>query len=174
MAKTAAATAPGSDILRDAVAAALGQSNNDVQTAAEALTKQLLSDAVLLQAFEDHLYRAAYDLVSHFVRGDRRRSLSVVTGGNVGGGLLASAGTGHGRSAASNEGLMFFPIHGGKRIKDATAAEIRASGEFYLKQGATMTGLGRWQVAVAAHLDAGKKLTEDALRKLHAKATQDA
>lgn len=118
----------------------------EARTAAQAMARRLFEDDVLREALlEPIVDRICTQAVSEVIRGKRDRVWNPPP--------QPSAAAGRRRvkvaAAVNRMSLMNFLLPGGKRLGDATGAEVAAAAVFFLKQGRDMMVKGRWCHAIA-------------------------
>ena len=145
---------------------ALDDAKGDPVAAVELLTKRILADPdIVRDDFHKWAHSWSHAKVYGLLAQQRRTILRVVNSDN-----FASALS----SAMNNEmvRLMDMPIFGGKRMADATPAEVRESAKRYELLADDTARKARWQNMVAAEAEKvgadviGAALTEDALVRL--------
>lgn len=135
--------APPLDTARQLALAALDDAGGDLETAADALSAKILSSPDLIKTHLAKIVEAWAHEQIRFALRDQRKSIV----------RSASAMSRPGLDAAMRNELarlMDMPIYGGKRIGDATPAEIRASAGQYRTSARSYGVQATWQEAVAA------------------------
>ena len=144
---------------------ALDEADGDLPLAVEILTDRILSQPEIVQAHLRDWARAWAHAKVHGLIAAKRKA--IVRSINSRGSFAASLA-----GAMSNEmlRLMDTPIFGGKRIADATPAEVRDSAARYQALADNNAQMARWQRLVADEAkDAetiGAALTEATLARL--------
>jgi hypothetical protein len=144
----------------------LAANTGDVAGAAKAMETKARANPALWMALTDSLLpQACYDAIRAQCRKERR---TIWTAPNY------TPGGNGGRVVKHALGLLDFPLPGGKRLRDATADEVRAAAQFYHAQAATMARQGRWLDLVAAQVapncTVGQVLDETKLGQLQSQA----
>ena len=107
-----------------------------------------------------YLSRACYDAVRSCCRHDRK---ALYTAPNY-----TKGGNGD-RVHQHAHSLLDFPLPGGKRLRDATRADLEAAANFYRQQAKDMANKADWLEAIAAKVGkkkVGSVLSAEALRSL--------
>lgn len=150
---------------------AMKEGGGDVQKASRLLEAAVRKNRDLRDALTDPLLaNACYDAVRKVCIVERRaiwkppvekRVASIVTGAKR---VV--------QLAAGN--LLTFPLPGGKKLGEATRAEISKAAEFYRSQSADMQSKAKWLQLVAQSIPedktAGDVLTDKRLRELQKEA----
>jgi len=129
------------------------ESATDVSEASRMLEEEARKDADLYNHLtEPFLARACYDAVRTEYQSERKQ---IWTAPNY-----TEGGNGH-RVKEHARTLLDFPLPNGKRMRDATKADLLEASEFYRKQAADMARKARWLEQVAESV--GKKKVGNAL-----------
>lgn len=143
-------TGPGP--VATAAAEALKGADGDVKVATRALLAQVRKQRALRDALTEPLLEAAcYQAVSAQMRQQRHR---VWTPPNY------SAGGNGARVIALATSLLDFPLPGGRRLGEATRAEVAAAAELYRSYADDMGHKARWLALVAQSVPDGGKVGE--------------
>lgn len=139
----------------------LRNSDDSVTLATEKLVEMVSTDHALWIACTSHLIRSAcYEVISRHCHQTRRNILkSVAHDETQRGGRLIKFG----------KSLMDLPLPGGKRLCDATKADLIAAAEFYSKQAKQMNAMANLYTAIAGKVGrgtVGERLTEQQVMKI--------
>lgn len=133
--------------------------NEIIQTAADVAeaTQELMDAAknnheLYVYLTEPFLQQACYNVVRSRYRSERRQLWTAPN--------YDQGGNGH-RVREHARSLLDFPLPNGKRLRDATRADLLEAAEFYGKQAANMTAKAEWLQRVADII--GRKRVENAL-----------
>lgn len=119
----------------------LEKAGGDVRAAVPVMLARVKANRELRDALTAPLLsNACYDAIAQECRVQRRH---IWTAPNY-----APGGNGA-RVIALATSLLDFPLPGGKRLADATRAEVAHAAEFYVSQAADMNHKGRWLRLVA-------------------------
>jgi hypothetical protein len=133
--------------------------DGDLEKIRSYLTGRLKNDVKLRAAVVEHELAAAIREGVNRVRQHTRRSIitNVARNGRSGrDNVLALA-------SATNLVMMNFPIVGGKKLQDATRAEVADTAEHYATMAATHNQRARWFRAIAQAMPDEKMTVADAL-----------
>lgn len=141
--------------------AAMKAEGGDVLKATKRLERMARKDVAVWQALTEGLLRTAcYDACRGVCRSERRQIWYTPN--------YDAGGNGE-RVKAHGDSLMDLPLPGGKRLRDATHADLLGANAFYAKQASQMQILANFYLAVAGKVKTktvGETLTESALRRL--------
>lgn len=166
----------GAELVADAARKALNGASGDLRQAALALEAKVRNNASLRAALTEPLIAGAcYDAVRVQVKD--ARAVSWKGREPVVAAHPAAADQSTRVVALARGTLLMFPLPtGGKKLGEATRAEIAEAAEFYEKQATDMGQKSRWLRLVAQSIPtnqkAGEVLTEKRLRELQ-KAARD-
>lgn len=161
----------GAELVAEAARSALEDADGDVRTAAEMLERAVRAKSPLRDALTDPLISGAcWQAVSQQHR-ERRRQIwnapkamaiaPVKSGGAQDKARVVQLAVGT---------LSMFPLPGGKRLADATRAEIVAAADFYAQRAQDAGHKARWLQLVAQSIPDGKiagdVLTDERLAEL--------
>lgn len=149
------ASTPASTIAKIAKDSLDATGGGDVQAATKHMAARIRADRALRDALTDPLIDVAcYDAVSGVIRKERRvvwmaPEVTSDTGARI---IQLASG-----NAAS---LMDFPLPGGKKLGDATRAEVSAAAEFYRRQAVDMSSKAVWLRFVAQSVPENQRVSE--------------
>lgn len=159
------------DPVADAAKAALEANNGDVKAATAALEQRVRASRALRDMLTDPLIsNACYDAIRRQCHVERRQVWSPPVEK-----LVATRVAGAHRVvklAAGN--LLTFPLPGGKKLGEATRAEVAQAANFYQSQSDDMGHKARWLQLVQQSIPDGKTvadvLNDKRLRELQKEA----
>jgi len=165
---------PKSDPVREAAKAALDASDGDVRSATIVLERAVRNDRMLRDALTEPLIASAcYDAIRNACQTERRKIWEPSKEK-----LVKTRVTGAHRVvqlAAGN--LLTFPLPGGKKLREATRADISKAADFYASQSDDMAVKARWLRLVLQSVPDGKKvgdvLSDERLRELQREASRN-
>jgi hypothetical protein len=138
--------------VQEAAQLAMERADNEVQAATAILEDMACNDPDLYNALlSPFLNVAAYEACRALCRQQRQK---IWTAPNY-----DQGGNGH-RVLDHAMSLMDFPLPGGKRLRDATKADLEEASSFFAKQAADMSHKARWLSAIASKVK-GKKTVAD-------------
>jgi hypothetical protein len=143
--KHAPLPSPAAPTLRDVVRECI-EAAADQQDATDRLLERVRADAALRSELLTPWETTAAAAIVVSVQAAQRRTIWVRPS-------APDARVSALRTAAATM-LMDFPLPGGKRVRDATAADLAAGVAFYAGRAADMGAKARWLAAVRAKLEA--------------------
>lgn len=175
MATSASPSPREANPITEAARAALTQANGDVQAATRLLEARVRRERKLRDALTDPLLaEACYSAVRLQCRATRRQIWTPSA-------AVAERTRREGAARVvqiATAALLAFPLPGGKKLGEATRAEIAEAASFYEAQSQDMGAKARWlrlvAQAVTGRKKAGTCLTEERLRELQDEARRDA
>lgn len=157
------------DEIAELVAAALDDSDGNIIEAADALADKLIqTPALVKEHLRDWARSWAYHRITDILAIRRKSIVRGLAGPTPAAGFQNALG-----AAVQSEfdRLMDMPLFGGKRLGDATAAEVRESAERYDTKAKDMARKARWQIAVAEAVESGSNGEDATVRGTLAEAT---